>query len=433
MDHTHGLGWHTILFLWGLLFLLLLLCGCTLLQEWLAPGTPGFTPITDTEAQAMLDVLEAGGRRVDDLMVREDLTGLDGVASWLRTQPGVSSCEIEQDGTLWVEFECGLPGSILPHTLAATPDAGAVATEIADPLQAQFHGRRALSSSDPKGTANDKAAVLLPFLLEGVRETADTVKRLLNDMGFPNPRIDEYGEEAVSLDVVRGLDEYSVVYVETHGLSAKTRQWIVLGEKPHRGGLADLWNWYKSKSVIGIAWCEGSLRYQISDLFVDVEGLRFPGSLILMNACTSRQKALFSNAFLSAGASVFFGWTNTTDGNLIHYAMQGLLEQLAMPHKSIAAAYTSPALQFDWDRKCSIDELFPATPLENSDGDGFVRYDFANGRSWGDPGDVGAPAKYTTDFVYDGDSHLVVSRLVWPIFYSFETEAASCGALARAA
>jgi hypothetical protein len=381
--------------------IVLALAGC-----FLIPKTPDdYSPITETEAQKILDVFDAGAAMFEQLGDDPTIHELDEVAEWFLSQENVRSVSKNEEGILWIQFDCGLLASLSGHQFA-----GELTTRRSNEAAASSIQHRASTSRVVGGRAEKsssaRAVIFSPFALDGDdwwwwRENCKTARDGIRQLGYDESQIDDLLGHDASLDGFRSLDQYDVIFILTHGSTGSTSQWFVLGERPFAGGLSELWNWYKSKTVIGMTLSEGAIRYQVSDLFFDFEDMSFPGSVVFLNACTSMKKTLFSSALHSAGAGAVFGWSNTTNAWFVQEAMRDLLSAAAIPHSTMDQAYDV------------VEPMFPGVVRKNLDGDQLGFYELSNEESYGDPDDADSPIVYSTDFVFDGGMNVGVSELSW--------------------
>lgn len=76
------------------------------------PLTEGLRPITEQEAGLILNIQATGAELYETLTRQGDPLALDKTVAWLRAQPQVQDSDISADGTIWIQYTCGLEGSI---------------------------------------------------------------------------------------------------------------------------------------------------------------------------------------------------------------------------------------------------------------------------------------------------------------------------------
>jgi hypothetical protein len=219
-----------------------------------------------------------------------------------------------------------------------------------------------------------------------------------------------YTEEDVSLDLMRTIGQYNVIFMITHG-SVGIDQWIFTGE---RVTAKNLWEWFTSVGGIGLGRIDGKSFLMISKWFI--KGLQFNNSLVFMNACYSAKRNDLANAFLNTGAAVYLGWTGITycqEDFFMGQVSKAIFDKLSEPNMTVSQAYNTPAVAVQ-GAYYSVNDLYPITLYRDDDGDkkGNIRY--ANGIYLTTPGEETERSFwYALDFVYKGNNNFVLSPAVY--------------------
>lgn len=387
-----------------------ILSSCSSIWDWLNPDTSGYSTISQTEAQEILDVFDFGGAMFD--LLGDDPTDeeVNAVVDWYLTQVNVSSASVNEEGVVWVQFKCGLLGSLSNHRFA---DIGYSAQQAQQSARTISHTASMRPHATDLGNpqfSQKRAVIFAPFasdLVENIGhrwwwvENCKTARTGLHQMGYADAQIDTFTGQNASLDAFRTLDRYDFVFILTHGITGLLNQWLVLGEEPTRSSLADRWNGEASRRSIAITRSEGARRYQVSHRFFGDEDMEFPGSVVFLNACTSRKKVWLATALIEQGALSVFGWSNTTNAYFVDKAMQAVLLGAALPHSTLEEAYQI------------ADPMFPGVVHKNEHGDDRQFYILGDGQPYGDEEDMNSSIDYISDFIHDSDRVTTLSLLAW--------------------
>lgn len=391
--------------------------GCALLESWFNPPPENHRPIDAEEAAAILGAQETATQMCGSSSAEQ-------AAAWLRQQGVVSDVGVADDGAVWIQYSCGLTGLVLPRdTLEGSGLNAAVLHEI--PGDSHDHSSPTGGPKAARGTVSptSKKAIILAF--EPALSPGPGVALALRQAGFePEAYVGSY----FTLDRLRSLGEYGVVYISTHGRAGTFARWtdttwFLTGETVPEELLNSVWSlWWRTAAIgIGISSIEGSPGsvFMINDRFLAREGVTMRNSLVLCSVCQSFMYNGMARAFVDAGAAVYAGWSNTSFANFSWEITERLLESLGQPGCTFTEAWAARNISVgDQPGLYSIPELFPMTVLENRDGDGEWSVRFHNGLELWDPGDIGAPDDYESDFVYlarsDSDDFVLVRSMPGP-------------------
>ena len=400
----------------GMLFLGLAILACLLLALagcFLIPTTPDdYSDITETEAQEILDVFGFATSMLDRLGDNPEPSELDAVVDWFTEQAIVRAAYASDEDTVWVEFDCGLLGSVSAHSLECTEDINFQRSQTSHVIPTSHWAIDVGVSANSASSAQRRAVILSPYPeLGGTSENVAIFRQKLNGMGIADTSVDVYTGAQASLEVAQELDVYEIIYIITHGRTSEKRQWLVLGEDPTAKKFSQFWN--QCRGIIGLSGEEGSYHYMISDKFFAAKKMAFPESIIFLNACTSMKKNLLSSALIDCGAGLVLGWTNLTNGNFVKIAMNGLLSAASLPHVTMADAYKKYPFGVNHLEFESVDTAFPISIMVDQDQDDEILYQFEDGQYLFDLDDVSASVNYSSDLVLNGNTDVVLSELSW--------------------
>jgi len=246
-------------------------------------------------SKADMHILQVAGQRA----TYEKVTG---IRHWLTAQRAVQSAEIGTDGrTVMIRFVDGLQAAMLADT--------------AHNIRLSHSTFRALDrmrTFSPAGTP--RALIMEPVQTElGLgTSAADPEKAALQSNGFA---IDELVDTQVTVESMKTLSQYNVVYIHTHSGNNQYGEGVLAtGEfAPSNPAQASpsIQPLLADGSVV-IVRVAGSTQpyYGITSTFIrDHEG-HFPGhSLLFLNGCNLLEAPLFYQALKDKGAGVMVSWT----------------------------------------------------------------------------------------------------------------------------
>lgn len=382
-----------------LLLVVILLGGCDTLD---LPG------LSQNEAAEVLETQTDAGDMYASLANQGDPDAAQATIAWLEVQPNVEDYGLSIDGTIWILYKCGIEGLLLAQREEIEIGVVSSSHSTGKVRGVATTGRSMFSPDSSSHT--QRAVILLPFLYPVTQSgesyeirVAEKVDERLRRAGLAE--IDRYEKEDVTLDRMRTIGEYDVVFMITHG-GLGIDQWIFTGE---RVTARKLWGWFTSLGN-GIGYVDGKLFFMVNRRFISE--LRFSDSLVFMNACYSAKRDHLANAFLNGGAAVYFGWTERTycrEELFMGQVSRAIFDQLANPNVTVSQAYNAPVVEVHGDY-CSVNDLYPATLYRDDDGDNKVNMCYATGTCIATPGEETEWFfSYELDFVYKGDGAFVLN------------------------
>jgi len=391
------------------------LTGCALLETWLAPGSPEQVPITEEEADLLLSLQDSAAVMCEDLWAQEDPEFANKAADWLRQESDVSSVHVSEDNTVWIQYSCGLVGAVFSPSTRSRLD-----IDSALPQEREFSAKSTLSNDKPQvlplaTVPTSKRALFLIF--NTVRKPSEELRQTFEVAGYTT---ETCIGSAFTLQKLRSLGEYGVIYFNTHGGAGDLAQltggrlsktfWIATGEKTTGGKLSEIWSAFTpGVGIVNIPGEQGTY-IMFNQRFVD--DIALDNALVINHACSSLKYDSMANAFLNSGAAVYIGWTNTTFSELAAPVTLGLLHSLKQPNVTFSEAWNAKAITFpEWSESYSIGELSPMTVLNDADKDGEYCIHFRNGKIIGDDDDSGDDYVSDVDYrIRSGIDEFVLSR-----------------------
>lgn len=284
--------------------------------------------INEKEIQDTLDTQQTAARIYYELLEKnDDQAGLK-VLEFLSLQPNVNQVELLEDGSIWIEYHCGLNGFIIP----AFFDHSSELQNSGIPNIGTLWPTSSLSGSTPK------AFIGIPFKdLVWVESEVDDLAKYLQHAGFQV--VIKQGEE-VSVDIMESLSEYDFIYLRTHGLHKIGSTYIVTGER-----IPSIFERIKTylltwKTKIGLASVGKDTFYALhSDFFASQSYKK--NAIVVIDACHSLRTKEMANAFLRNGAAVYLGWTDTVPIACVTEATLTILRFVLEHGKSVEESFTT--------------------------------------------------------------------------------------------
>lgn len=266
----------------------------------------GGAPVRFTAAQAsratvaIADAWSADMRVLTHARTIEARAGVQAAAAQIRRDRSLRSVKIGLDGrTLVLTFRDGLHTAILP----AQPVLAAEKVNMPSGLAVADSRARAAAA----GSAG-RALVLEPFAtqLQLGQHTGDIE---VADLRYAGYAVDQAYDEAVTLDTMKGLGQYKVVYMLTHsGVNEYGEGVVATGQLAHHEPeilpLID----ERSVYVVGVV---GSTQYYygiMSGFIRNHVGQFPPHALLFLNGCSLLKSTLFWQALADRGAGAMIGW-----------------------------------------------------------------------------------------------------------------------------
>jgi hypothetical protein len=247
--------------------------------------------------------------------------------------PDVLQAGISESGNgIWVLYNSGIVGGLVLNP-GNTRGGGATASPLrpfSNPYAAFFSQPMPFQGAGANEIANRKAIVLSPFLFQfGATDEGAAITQLLNDSTCPKYDVATLTNTAVTVNVVKTLNQYGIVAMSTHGdsfyngiLSFWTDQfgWNFLGAQVVflTGQEATTAN--KAQNEIDLKkgrlaiTNNGAGYYAILPSFIQYySGGGYPNSLVYIGACRSTFNNSMANAFLGKGAKTYLGFSEYVD------------------------------------------------------------------------------------------------------------------------
>ncbi|MGH2444253.1 MAG: hypothetical protein ACRDFX_13945 [Chloroflexota bacterium] len=244
---------------------------------------------------------------------------------WLAGRHGVASAHVESNGqTIAIAFRDGARLLILPKT--RVHDALSKSSRV---FRAAFRPLE-ISHQTPPTSGPAQALVLEPFAGElnlgsnaGQRE-ADS----LTQAGF---KVTILRDSAVTVHVMMTLNQYAVVYMETHSNPISSGgDAVVATAETDTTPYASLFKEGSLKQVTVAGDTTGKIYDAITGIFfTDHVGTFTPGSLLFINGCGVRDAPLFVKAVQGRDVAALIGWDNEVPGLLNAVTGSYVMGQLA--------------------------------------------------------------------------------------------------------
>lgn len=376
--------------------------GCAWIQEWINPFPSKL--INEEEAERICNIQNAAGELYDTLSRQGEPAAAQQVITWLSNQEVVQNCGLSGDGSIWIEYECGMEGLLLvPYDITVRTFTSSVSSGLDTPLNRRVE----LMPPSALTSTSSRVGILLPFLFNGVSERiGNKVQEAILRSGYREDQIDVYKGPNVTLDIMRQIGSYGIIFMITHGGISRFNQWLFTGEKVTAKKLVTEW---ATSFGIGIGWVKGELFFMVNSRFI--RDLRFPGSLVFLNACHSLKREDLANAFLESGAKVYFGWSDMTfaqENMFVGRVSSVIFDLLSYPGVTVTEAYNARVIQLQGS-DYSINDLYPVTLYQDEDGDKLINVCYAAGPCVG--GEDEWTEWYRLDFTYKGNGNLVLNPL----------------------
>lgn len=274
--------------------------------------TPPITPdLPDLEEEYNI-ITDIGGSATEEFLNFEDTYGeeqaLQKTVDYLNQQEGIENVSLdEESGTISFEFGNGHLGIIITYDVTKSPKLEAGKGEPPLPIEGIKHLL--------KGTPTKKNALLLhPFSTLFVGNSAQYIKGKLEAIGY---QCDYYEGEAVTVELMKNMEEYGIIYIDTHGGVVNSRYGkeldFVVGQK----GNEQLYEKYASdlnNHYLAHAWIPA---FSLSHYFAILPHFiwryaetSYPNSLIYIDACNSYKNPSMAAAFVEEGAYVYCGYSS---------------------------------------------------------------------------------------------------------------------------
>jgi len=289
--------WKKLIFLFLVIGLLVFLIGCGGGGNPIVP--PGDETTTDEEFN---DIINIGENAIDKFEEYCNSIGEEqayqATVDFLEQQNGVKKAGIGEDGTtIWYEHENGY----LIGILSTEEDEKANEKGIELP----FDQSKVVPSAE-------KALILNPGFNPLGTLKAQNIKEKLNS--FYGGYVYKSGSN-VSIELMKELYQYSVIYIITHGGIIKDNECFCLKIEA-TSAIKDQYDYYFKNQYLVTGLVRGLVGAKpyvmITPSFIkDYNSGTFPDSLICVDACFSLKNETMAEAFKGKGAYTYCGYTTT--------------------------------------------------------------------------------------------------------------------------
>ena len=280
-------------------------------------GGGGGNPVVPPGDEVTLEeeyntITQIGGSAAEEFLNFESTYGeeqaLQKTVDYLNQQEGIENVSLdEESGNISFEFENGHLGTIITYDVTKSSKLDAGKGELPFPIERIKH----LSKGTP---TKEKALLLNPFPSIFVGNSAQYIKGKLEAIGY---QCDYYEGEEVTVELMKNMEDYGVIYIDTHGGVVNTHYGkevdFVIGQK----GSKQLYEQYDSDLMLhrlGHVWIPSlSLSHYFCILphFIGKYAeTSYPNSLIYIDACNSYKNPTMAEAFKDEGAYVYCGYSS---------------------------------------------------------------------------------------------------------------------------
>ncbi|MGA1869174.1 MAG: PQQ-binding-like beta-propeller repeat protein [bacterium] len=355
---------------------------------------------SDTEliASEVIETQEAGRQIYTDYLSQEDPEALQKTVDSLKTQSNIEDAAVGEDGvSIWIKYDTGVEGIILTQSFKTLDNSSSLRAKP------QITNKRNRFST---GSDREKAIILLPIDSEPLYQdtSAESIESALQQSDYS---VEIYRDEAVTVDLMKKLSEYQVIYISTHGgigfmgtgLGGNIQ--IMTGEIADNSAIARFWNLLKAGATSGLTLftpCNSDKTYfGLNSNFFD--DYTYPNSLIYINTCSSLKNDSLADAFLNNGASVYIGWDNISFLALGNLHNPEFFEELSKSGSTFQQAYNDTIAQY-----------YPCTVYEDDNDNGQYHVSLLNDQDLGDPDDL--TIDYTLNLKYKGNAEFVLNPIL---------------------
>jgi len=282
-------------------------------------GNPVVPPGDETTTEEEYNIVtEIGGSAFEEYLNFKDTYGeevaLQKTTDYLNQQEGIENVYLdEESGNISFEFENGQLGIIITYDVTQSPKLEADNGESSLPIK----GIKYLL----KGTPTEKKAFLLrPFPSMFDLNSAQYIKGKLETIGY---QCDYYEKGAVTVDLMKNMEDYGIVYIQTHGGIADTDYGKQVGFATGQKVTEQLYKQHYNdldQNRLAIVWIYSSYLSSLVDKKSPYFGIfpnfiykysetPYPNSLIFIDACDSYRNSTLAQAFIEAGAYVYCGYS----------------------------------------------------------------------------------------------------------------------------
>ncbi|MBU4510784.1 hypothetical protein KJ830_07040 [bacterium] len=282
-------------------------------------GNPVVPPIDNADLSEYNEIIADNQVAIDQYVEYNSSYSTDiarqKMLEWLEEQNNIKRAGISEDGTVWFEYENGILVGFLPEDEEENKNISRNSFKsVSDSLL------KTKSSTDKSTPSNEKAIVLAPYSILDLGKTEAIRDKILSIGGFScdNPKVDS----EVTVEVMKELYQYGIVYIVTHGGIIDDDVCIGLNHII----TYNFYNTYKSdflgededdpndnrlRFAVIYPWSESSVAIAPPFISYYANG-SYPNSLIYIDACDSLAKTDMAKAFIGAGAHTYCGYHSKT-------------------------------------------------------------------------------------------------------------------------
>jgi len=287
----------------------------------------------DGQIEGILDTHKAAG---DSIMAWSQSMSYSEAAQkgveWLRTQSNVDSCGISEDYTVWIEFEDGTGGDIIP------PMEGRKAMDLKEIKDTKPSIIHTPGQGTVKPILPPIVAVLLPFDWEDPLYEYDSLKQILIEEMDPLFGVVPYRDSAVSpLLLKTGFTAYAgLVYLSTHGGISREGGVLLTGEEVTPA----LREFYAEDLLVGLlrqGYVNYKVYFEFTPSFVSAYWQGSGAQVVFVAACNGWQ-ADMREAFLKK-ADAYCGFEGLVGGDFFPGLISNLFRPLMQDTFSLSQSY----------------------------------------------------------------------------------------------
>ena len=282
-------------------------------------GNPVVPPVDETTTEEDYNtVTEIGGSAFEEYLNFKDTYGeevaLQKTIDYLNQQEEIKNIYLDEEGgTISFEFKNGQLGVIITYDVTQSLKLEADNGEPSLPIK----GIKYLL----KGTPTEKKALLLrPFPSMFDLNSAQYIKGKLETIGY---QCDYYEKGEVTVDLMKNMEDYGIIYIQTHGGIADTDYGKQVGFATGQKVTEQLYKQHYNdldQNQLAIVWIYSSYLSSLVDKKSPYFGIfpnyiykysetPYPNSLIFIDACDSYRNSTLAQAFIEAGVYVYCGYS----------------------------------------------------------------------------------------------------------------------------
>lgn len=304
--------WKKVIYLFIFVTILSTIIGCS-------GGNPVVPPIDNADLPEYNEIIADNQVAIDQYVEYNSSYSTDiarqKMLEWLEEQNNIKRAGISEDGTVWFEYENGILVGFLPEDEEENKNISR--NSFKSVSNSLLNTKSSTNKSTP---SNEKAIVLAPYSILDQGKTDAIREKILSIGGFScdNPKVDS----EVTIEVIKELYQYGIVYIVTHGGIIDDDVCIGLNhiitynfyntyESDFLGEDEDDPNDNRLRFAVIYPWSESSVAIAPPFISYYANG-SYPNSLIYIDACHSLKETDMAKAFIDAGAHTYCGYHSLT-------------------------------------------------------------------------------------------------------------------------